>query len=61
LKDKATIAFNVSDIFNSVKEDLKPIYQVSTTVSFNGEKTIQLVVYVPIIQRKTDRNKMHKK
>jgi hypothetical protein len=26
-------------------------------VSFNGEKTIQLVVYVPINSKKTDRNK----
>jgi hypothetical protein len=51
MKDRATISFNVS-IFNSSKEIETNLPSVSSyTVNFNGEKTIQFVIYVPNKQK----------
>jgi hypothetical protein len=41
-------------IFSIRKRDLKNLASVSNYSEFNGEKTIQFVVYVPINKKKTE-------
>jgi hypothetical protein len=54
-KDKATIAFNVSDIFNSRKRRSETnLPSVATTVSFNGERQFNLSFTYRIQRKQTE-------